>query len=366
MLSTLNYKDSKGKDRVWSIRVVKDDSGVHIETTTGQVGGKMRIINRKVSQGKRKRDLGEKAADEARSKWTTKNQEIERKKKYKVMLAHKFLDHEKNIKYPVFVQPKLDGCRALAYRKDDKIFLISRNGLEKRNPLNHIKEALLNMLSPNGTDYIDGELYTHGLARGKLTGICNKKTITNDYKTRSLKVQYHMFDLVDCNDMNESIEKRYNRLMTSYQKIITPTPNIIQLVQMKTAKTREDVIKSHNQWVSEGYEGVMIRIPGSIYENKRSKMLLKYKEFEDDEFEICGFHEGKGDWEGTPIWECWLDKDANLKFSAKQRGTIEELKKLFTDANKYIGKQLTVRFQSRMDNGCPEFGVGIELDRKDI
>ena len=90
--------------------------------------------------------------------------------KYFPMLVRKFDDEKKNIIYPVYVQPKLDGCRALAYRKGDKVFLVSRNGLEKRNPLNHIKEVLLNILSPNGTEYIDGELYTHGLARGKLTG----------------------------------------------------------------------------------------------------------------------------------------------------------------------------------------------------
>ena len=126
--------------------------------------------------------------------------------------------------------------------------------------------------------------------------------------------------------------------------------------------------------------------------------MLKYKEFEDEEFEICGFHEGRvfeknmpfsnkkigtGDWTGCVIWECWYNKKAKLKFSAKQRGifyilyliekakhlclgTQEELRTLFKTADDYIGKQLTVKFQSRMTNGCPEFGIGIELDRKDI
>jgi len=38
-----------------------------------------------------------------------------------------------------------------------------------------------------------------------------------------------------------------------------------------------------------GYEGIMVRDPESRYENKRSRNLLKYKAFEDEEFVICGY-----------------------------------------------------------------------------
>jgi DNA ligase-1 len=42
--------------------------------------------------------------------------------------------------------------------------------------------------------------------------------------------------------------------------------------------------------MEEGYEGIMVRNPNSPYEiSKRSSYLQKYKEFDDDEFEIIGF-----------------------------------------------------------------------------
>jgi len=66
------------------------------------------------------------------------------------------------------------------------------------------------------------------------------------------------------------------------------------------------------------------------------------------------------------VWECWYDEEAGLKFSVKQRGTQDELRDLFGHAQDFVGKLLTVRYQSRMANGCPEFGVGIELDRRDL
>lgn len=366
MFPTLHYTDTRGKPRVWSIRTEQDNNGDYrILTETGQVGGKMRITSRKVTVGKRPVDPQKKAHDEAQSKWNDKKQEIWCKERYKVMLAEQFRD-QKTIPYPVLVQPKLDGCRALAYRLEDDVFLISRTGLKKANPLTHIKEALRPLLKPDGSEYLDGELYCHGMARETITGICNKKKIDKTYATRSLRIQFHVFDLVDCNEPNEPVEKRQQRLVARLSADESNTTSPVRLVPTLEATSEQDMIHQHTEWVRAGYEGTMIRIKGTPYENKRSKFLLKYKDSEDEEFEICGYHEGKGDWEGAVIWECWYDKEKNLKFSVKQDGSVEKLRALRKDADKYIGKLLTVKFQSRMKNGCPEFGVGIELDRQDL
>ena len=45
----------------------------------------------------------------------------------------------------------------------------------------------------------------------------------------------------------------------------------------------------HDEFASEGYEGIMLRNPDSKYEFKRSKHLQKYKKFIDEEFEVIGF-----------------------------------------------------------------------------
>lgn len=358
MFPALYYKNVRGKERVWTIRV--EDNQVISET--GQVGGKMRKTVQEIKAGKRKTDLKQKAIDTAQSKWNKMNQQIIRKQRYKVMLAEKFIECEKSVNYPVLIQPKLDGCRALAYRENDTVYLISRNGLEKANPLIHIKHALKPYLKPDGSEYLDGELYCHGMARETVTGICNKKTITKSYQTLTLQVEFHVFDFVDCQTPNEPVEIRQQRLGNRLENCGQP----IRLVTTVMAHSKKQIMDNHQEWVNQGYEGVMIRIIGSIYENKRSKYLLKYKEFEDEEFEICGYHEGTGDWKGAVIWECWHDKNKQLKFSVKQEGSIEKLQTLYKEAHQYIGKKLTVKFQSRMKNGCPEFGVGVELDRQDV
>jgi ATP-dependent DNA ligase len=49
--------------------------------------------------------------------------------------------------------------------------------------------------------------------------------------------------------------------------------------------------------LEEGYEGQMVRLDGP-YEQKRSKLLLKRKEFQDAEYDLVRVDEGLGNWAG--------------------------------------------------------------------
>ena len=178
-----------------------------------------------------------------------------------VYLADKFVIGSTSLTYPVYVQPKLDGNRALAYRKNEEVFLMSRNGLQKRNPLTHIKTAVKLMLFPDSTDYIDGELYTHGMPREQLNGLCNKLTHNDEL---SKKIEFHMFDFVQPNVPNVTFEDRYKELCSRF----LPS-TALKLVQTDPANSQEEIIAFHQRYANEGYEGIIIRKPDGLYENKR-------------------------------------------------------------------------------------------------
>jgi DNA ligase-1 len=109
--------------------------------------------------------------------------------------------------------------------------------------------------------------------------------------------------------------------------------------------------------LKEGYEGIMVRDLNGPYEiNKRSKYLQKFKEFMEEEFKIIGYHDGTGDEKGAVIWDCEISSDKNV--SVRPRGTFESRKKLFLEAEKYIGKKLTVIFQGYTEDGSLRFPVG--------
>jgi DNA ligase-1 len=76
------------------------------------------------------------------------------------MLAHKFSEHGHKIKYPAFIQPKLDGIRMIAVIKDGKATLWSRTR-KQINSLPHIVAALEAHFKDTRFLILDGEAYNH-------------------------------------------------------------------------------------------------------------------------------------------------------------------------------------------------------------
>ncbi len=104
----------------------------------------------------------------------------------------------------------------------------------------------------------------------------------------------------------------------------------------------------------------MIRNPNAPYKiGKRSKNLLKDKEFMEDEFKVSGFTEGTGDDKGTIIWEC--ETKDKQSFSVRPRGTKEERRELFKTGDKYLGKNLTIIYFGLTTSGIPRFPVGKDI-----
>jgi DNA ligase-1 len=98
----------------------------------------------------------------------------------------------------------------------------------------------------------------------------------------------------------------------------------------------------------DGYEGQMVRVLDSEYENKRSKSLLKHKTFCDAEFEIKGVIEGKGKLTNK------VGKLVFDGFDSAVNGDHEYLEKLFKDGN-LIGKRATVKYFELTSDGVPRF-----------
>ena len=104
----------------------------------------------------------------------------------------------------------------------------------------------------------------------------------------------------------------------------------------------------------------MIRGKDSPYKQQgRSKELLKYKLFHDDEFVVIGHHEGTGAHAGTPIFECASKVKKDKNFSVTMQGSIEGRKKMFENVKSYYGKKLTVKYQEITADGVPRFPVGL-------
>jgi ATP-dependent DNA ligase len=264
------------------------------------------------------------------------------------MLAHDYHKRGKDIKFPCYVQPKLDGTRCVAVCGSDG-GLYSRNRKKYHN-LNHIKAVVASL--PAGL-ILDGELYSDELSFQEIVGLVKSEKLKADQVVKEPKIQLWVYDIVDA---SAGFGDRYKRLQTLFAGLGSESP--LRLVETVECKASGEVKGHHDRYVEGGFEGVMLRNVAGKYDiGHRCKELQKYKEFEDAEYEVVGFAEGDGVEKGCVIWRCKTED--GKEFACRPRGTHEERRALLTEGGSYVGKKLTVRFQELTTDGVPRFPVGI-------
>jgi DNA ligase-1 len=360
--ATLYGRDKAGKKKQWDIKV---ENHKDYSITTVKYG----LVDGKKTECKIKREMGknigkknetthfEQSILDAKSKWTKKRDTdgyveantAQQKPVLLPMLAQDFKKHSKNVKYPVYVQPKLDGYRMIFDSVSKKCY--TRTGKEYGSGLynTQLYEELCNL---EGKSVLDGELYIHDSAFNfEQYGVLRKQKITSqEDKERIEKIEYHVYDIID----TPTFESRYKQLS---ELIIINNNEKIKLVKTEECKNEEELNKYHEQYLKDGYEGTMIRNKNGKYICKyRSTDLLKYKNFDDNEYKIVDYaHEADttGKDENLIVWIC--ETLNGLKFNVQSKGTREERKELYNNAEGYIGKKLWVQHCGTTMDGIPRF-----------
>lgn len=368
-LPILYKKTSTGAIQQWTIST----AGATIRTSHGQVDGVQQLTQDTVTQGK---NIGKKNATtpeeqaeaEARAKWTKKREregyveDIERAKLGETdaaggippMLAQPIKVAKHKIVYPADGQRKYNGNRCLAVIEDGVCTLWTRK--QKRLlGVPHIEAAYERMFKGiPGRYVVDGELYRHGWSLQKISGFARKAGTKPGY----LEIWHQIYDMpsssVAWSERRASLEAAFS------QRPVGP----LRLTETFTIGSESYLKPVHDRFVSEGYEGLIIRNRAGKYEEgKRSYDLIKYKEFEELEFEIIGFGEGRGKFKGKAIFVCKTlvprDGAEAKEFECCAPGTMEERAEMFEQGDKLIGKHLTVKFFEWTDEGKPSHGSGL-------
>jgi len=134
-------------------------------------------------------------------------------------------------------------------------------------------------------------------------------------------------------------------------------------------KTFEALQDFHERQLAAGYEGTMLRWGSQGYQDgKRSKHLLKLKQWCDSEFAITAVERGvpyvtaKGTFE-VPVWV--LTTAEGKEFRATAPGTMEEKHKLWEAREKHVGMEATVQYHYLSADGVPQLPVALRL-REDL
>ena len=174
----------------------------------------------------------------------------------------------------LWMSEKLDGVRAVWDGQEFR---------SRGNKLFYVPEELKAGMPDI---HLDGE-FTLGRGRFQETvGVVRRKRATaEDWSC----VRYMVFE----NPVNgDGFEDRHDKLK-GFQ-----FPGWVCLVDHLLCESREHLEDYLEEIVSNGGEGVMLSIPGSLYEDKRSDNLMKVKPIFNDEATVTGYKPGGGTYEG--------------------------------------------------------------------
>ena len=351
-LPTLYKKDKRGTIRIWNIWT--DDNTIF--TSHGQQDGQMQIAEKKVvgkNIGRSNETTPSEQADlTASSMWRKQLDKgyVDNLNKvdeiiYLPMLATDFEKRKSKVKYPVDIQPKLDGVRCLAMWDGNKIILLSRKG--KKYKVAHVSEELESIIQPNMI--LDGEIYLHGATFQEVSRLVKKHR-----PGESEQLQYWVYDILIIGKETTEWFERHKMLTQT----ITTNSKTIKITPTRKAYGEREVYKMQQDCVVNGFEGAIVREIRAPYEvNHRSNHLLKVKDFKDAEYRIIGFTEGVGKFIGCVIWQC-ITED-KIEFNVVPKGTLKQKKQWFQEGEKHIGSWLKVKFFELSEDNVPRFPVGL-------
>lgn len=206
----------------------------------------------------------------------------------------------------IFVQPKLNGVRAIATLEgDDNVIVYGRTSLlfNEIESVHSAAKQLLTACAGNATLrtllngwrlYLDGELYKHGASLQEISGMVRR---VNGTAQPVSGIKLHVYDIFVMNDT-------ITRPMTFSERLYV----LKQLREMGVGKQGIEFVETviiagspeeralllreqYLRFLSEGYEGAIVRLDDA-YEhaanNYHSASLLKIKPLYDGEYAVVG------------------------------------------------------------------------------
>jgi DNA ligase-1 len=212
---------------------------------------------------------------------------------FECMLADDSKKHEKKMTGEVYVEPKLDGVRVITICDVDKdeVKMFSRNGKELVN-FPKILQQFDEMLDQMSESMVfDGEVMSDDF-----------QTLMREiHRKGGAKTDDAVLNLFDCLPLEHFKEGGSNDTLGQRKEWLDGYdygPNISKVEYVKIDLNDDDGQKQFADYnkmcIDRGFEGIMIKPLGGIYECKRSSLWLKVKPFIEVSLTVKDVEEGTG------------------------------------------------------------------------
>ena len=279
---------------------------------------------------------------------------------YPVMLAsgydQKLVD---KIKFPAYVQLKLDGMRFNAIVKGEVVEYRSRNGKELTIPNKTFDVPFIQMAKFYGENMVfDGELLVVNAAgkpvnRQTGNGILSKSIKGTMSEQEADSVRATLWDAITFEKFSEGIETEpYSVRMAKLSNAISDmrgqkgqVGHYIDLVWNKQVNDIATAQKIFEKFLAEGQEGTILKSKDGIWEDKRSKTQIKFKGELECELKVVDWEEGTGKNVGRLGALVCESSDGVIRVNVGS-GYSDEQRDEYT--KKVIGKIVTVKYNARI------------------
>jgi hypothetical protein len=280
----------------------------------------------------------------------------------------------------VTVQAKLDGWRCVARyipntigenRKGAQLVVLTTNSGKQYPWFESLRLRLLRPLKKLaklglGLEGIDGELYCHDIVDEDGTQLSDSERFQTITKMCSLartnphpledQISLIAFDVVDPTGKIPQ-SKRAEILDSIYD----------DTVESHTIYDVNKLPKIHKRLVKRGYEGIILRAHDLTYTRAgRSGKMRKYKGFKDREYEIIGAKLKEGADDHYFVWVCHDTNSIDPKTRQPRQFKVppmdlteKERARMWKKRDRYIGCQLTVKYQELTKDRIPRFPKGV-------
>ena len=278
----------------------------------------------------------------------------------KVMLAQEYVQGKHDVG-GWLCSEKFDGYRAY-FDPEAKQFY------SRQNKKFNVPEWFIKAMPPK---LLDGELWI-GRERFQEMGAVRKKVPLDE---EWINITFQVYDIPDhpgtFKERLKELSKFVKLSKTRWRKISKDLPYPINGIPCPIIMAEQTVVQDldhlatlYKDIISKGGEGVMLKDPESMYEGKRSKVLLKYKPAFDEDAVIIDHKMGEGKYTGLlgalicrPLINhdtySSIDEDEDHVFSIS--GMDDAVRKSYKNTHP-VGTIISYEHSGKTGKGKPRFG----------
>jgi hypothetical protein len=282
-------------------------------------------------------------------------------KEYPVMLCSQFEQKlVDKIKFPAYVQLKMDGMRFNAIVRDGKCEFRSRNGKEIQL-LGNLEQEFID-LAGDVDCVFDGELLVmlpgdHQFAdRQTGNGILNKANKGTISASEAALVHATVWDVIPYVLFGDGYcGTPYSTRFSSLKKLVDEIPpqgKKIWLVASDIVENIEQANEKFEEYLALGLEGIILKDGSGVWEDKRAKHQIKFKGELECDLKIVGVEEGTGKYAGMLGAILCESSDGVIKVSVGS-GFTDQQRKDYWGQN-IVDKIAAIKYNMRIKNKLGE------------